>query len=320
MPGTVKTSWTVRRASLHDAAALADLCRRSVGPDDYALDYLRPAILCGVMNVVEHRGRIVGMMHCTDTIDGGGWLAMARTDPRYRRTGVARALIENFVGLARNKGRTALRLWTDASNEAGVAAAQAGGWVERARFARMKVEAKGTAKVATVPFTEPLWTRVAASDLVRAGGGYVPYVWHFLRADRPTVFQLCSRRAIVRTPAGTYVRSPDDPDEERGALAIGLLLGTPERTVPGARAVANALGFREAHTYLPLEPRIARAAKASGWEYESWGREAILFEKVLDAPPVRPRRRRTYAEIAAARRSGHAVPGDHPFQLKAHPS
>jgi len=53
--------WYVRRASLHDKAALEELCRDAVGPDDYVLLDLEDLILRSVVHVaLEGRDRIVG--------------------------------------------------------------------------------------------------------------------------------------------------------------------------------------------------------------------------------------------------------------------
>src|SRR3972149_2092457 len=138
--------WSVRRASLRDKPALAALCRAAVGPDDYLLAYLDHALP-----------------------DGSAWLSAARTHPEFQRKGVARALIRAVESLAQRSGRTALRLWTEVTNEAAIATFQATGFREVARFGRRMARAAATEPPKLEPFlaNEDLWSSLDASPILK---------------------------------------------------------------------------------------------------------------------------------------------------------
>ena len=86
---------------------------------------------------------------------------------------------------------------------------------------------------------------------------------------------------------------------DRDALVELCTAASLLRAIP---AVGHRLGAREVHAFLPHDPRILGAAKAAGYRRETWGQEAILFERRIDLGPTSYRWRPTYAELAARRR------------------
>lgn len=82
----------IRLARPSDYQVVARLCRRAVGPEDYVLEILRKVIVDGGLFLAWNQHELAGITHFEECIDGSGWLSMARTDPKWRRHGVALAL------------------------------------------------------------------------------------------------------------------------------------------------------------------------------------------------------------------------------------
>ncbi len=118
---------------------------------------------------------------------------------------------------------------------------------------------------------------------------------------------LCNRRALARIGRGLACLSgPGDGAEER-TLGFGLVAGHAPALLRAMPGVGAALGCDEVVSFLPHDVRILAAAEAAGFSRETWGQEAILFERLVDARVAPRRTRRTYAELAAERRGGVAT-------------
>ncbi len=307
--GATPRPWEVRRASLHDRDALVELCTAAAGQDDYVIPMMEDMVLHGVLDVALDGERIVGMMHYAEGIDHSGWLGAARTHPEFRRKGVATAILRNLVGLASRSRVPALRLWSSARNRAGSATAKAGGFREVGRFDRVKRKtARGSARAASLPFDSSLAGELQASPVLRAAGGYVPYGWYFLPLTAANVHLLSSAGALNRVAGGVAVFSthPEFEAEER-ALEVGLVAGDAARMLGAMASVGHALGYRKVHSFLPHDEGILAAAHRAGFENESWGQEAVVFERAVELGPASYRKRPTYAEIAAGKKTGHAA-------------
>ena len=304
-----KETWEIRRASLRDRDELAALCEAAVAPDDYVIDRLEDLILLGVVQIALDGERIIGMMHYSPSIDGSGWLRAARTHPDYQRRGVATALLGSFVGLGARSGVRALRLWSSAANVAGSASANASGFREVARFSRMKRKTmKGSNRGARISFTTELVQEILESPILRRAGGYVPYDRAFISLTPATIHLLANSGALYRVAGGVVVVSPRPEREAETSQDFGLAAGDPAKVLGGI-AAAQVRGVESVEVYLPFDRSVLDAAGRTGFEPESWGQEAVLFERTLDVRPVSYRQRRTYAEIAAGKREGYAALG-----------
>ena len=305
---SMKEMWDVRRASLHDRDALKELCRAAAREDDYVIERLESMILHGVMDVALDGGRIVGMMHYSEGIDGSAWLAAARTHPAYRRRGVAASLIQNAVGLARRSRVHALRLVSAASNAAGTASVLANGFHEVARFTRVKrATSKGALRTAALAFDADLVREITDSKVLRIGNGYVPYGHYFVPLTPANVHLLANARAFFRVGGGIAVVSADseDPATVEGVVEFGLVAGDPSGIL---RALPGTVGqLKELKSFLPFDRVVVGAAHRAGFEVEAWGRKVVLYERPVEVGPTTYRKRRTYAEIAAGKREGYAA-------------
>ena len=297
--------WAVRRASRADIPALGDLCRASVGPDDYVTNYLEWVTANDTVHVaLDPRDRFVGMAVYRTAFDGTGWLGMARTHREYRRQGVNRAIVESFIHLARRRGHRFLRLWTNAGNSDGVATFGRIGFREVARFTRVQAPpASGAVKSKTVKYDSQAWRRVQASALVRAGRGYAHYGWEFIRLNA-AILRKCAESGALRSWRGNLLAVPDTPrpTAEDAILQLTMLAGSTAALLAEGRRIARAEGRPDVGTYVPHTRSFLDAAKRSGFTVVPWGDEAILCE--LAVPPRTKGRSTGSARAGTTRSSG----------------
>lgn len=273
--------WTIRRASLEDLDALAGLCRAAEGEDDYALRYLRPAVLRRTTHLaLDREDRTVGMMVYHPCIDGAAWLSIARTHPDVRRQGVATALIESFADLARAAGVPALRLWTEARNRGGIASSLSAGFREIGRFSRLVAPAaRGRTKAAPRRADDALWQAVEGSPIVAKGGGYVAHEWTFVPASRPVARAVAALGLFWGWEGNLLAVEAPDPIEE--AISVTLWAGEPQDLFAEACRQAAAAGRRHVGTFVPHDRDLLAEGRRAGFVEESWGREAVLFERTV---------------------------------------
>ncbi len=277
--------WTIRRAGTEDRGALVELCHESVGPDDYVPAFLDEFLATGVVFEAEESGRPIGMMVYHDVPDGSVWLHAARTRPDRRQQGVATALMASCEGLARERGRTALRLWAAASNEASVSANRKYGFEERARFTRMRAPAEpGRPEVELRPL-DPVreWTFLASSPLLSRTAHYVFHDFYFLPLSRGTADRLAREGALWRMGDSAVSLSEDFEEAWGRDLQVQLLAGDPQSILRAAPAIAAQRGAERVESFLPHDPALLETARAEGFSFMDWGQEAVVFEKPLRA-------------------------------------
>ncbi len=275
-----------RRAALGDISALRNLCADSVGEDDYVLRFLERFVGNSVTFVAIEDAQIVGMMVYDDTPDGSVWLHAARTHPDHRMRGVATSLTRACEDLARSRGRTSLRLWAAASNVASVTATQRQGFLERARFTRMRIA--GAAPGPRIRL-EPLDLErdgavLAESSILRRTKGYVFHDFYFLPLNAATSRFLSSEGALWRVGSSGVSISGDFEDPGGKDLQVQLLFGDFAEILAAAPSIGRDRGADRVESFLPHDPAILEAAKRAGYEFMEWGQEAVLFEKPLRPP------------------------------------
>jgi GNAT superfamily N-acetyltransferase len=288
------TVWRIRRATEDDAAALVALCHAAVGLDDYVPSFVDDFLETGVIFVAEESAAPIGMMVYHDLPDGSAWLHAARTHPDWRQRGVATALMASCERLARERGRTAIRLWAEAANVASVTANRKVGFVERARFTRMRIPA-GRAEGAPI-LTRMSWdarsrSGVQKSPLLRRAAGYVFHDFYFLRLDRANGERLAREGALWRFGRNGVSVSEDYEEAWGKDLQIQPLFGDLDEILRACPAIAAARGADRVESFLPHDAAFLDAARHAGFDSMEWGQEAILFEKT-PAPSLPSRRRR----------------------------
>lgn len=82
----------------------------------------------------------VGIAHLSIDKPHEIWLSGARTDPKFRRMGVATAITKKCLEYAKKKGAKVARLVTESDNIAARTLVQKLGFKQIAEFAEMKTE------------------------------------------------------------------------------------------------------------------------------------------------------------------------------------
>jgi len=283
MPAARPSVWAIRRATREDKDALVALCREAVGPDDYVPALVDDFLETGVVFLAEEPRQAVGMMIYHEVPDGSAWLHAARTHPDRRQQGVATALMASCERLARERGRTAIRLWAAASNLASVTANRKYGLEERARFTRMRVPARaagGSPALERIALDPRTWSAIAASRILRRAAGYVFHDFYFLRFDRPNAERLAREGALWRLGSNGLSLSEDYEDAWGKDLQVQPLFGDLAGILRSCPAIAAARGADRVETFLPHDPAFLQTAREAGFEPMEWGQEAILFEKI----------------------------------------
>ncbi len=283
-------TWRVRRATLDDLDRLKALCVASVGRHDYAIAYLPWELLHSVVHIAtDPRGRFVGMAVYRPVLDGSGWLAMARTHPRYRRRGVNRAIVESFVDLARRARAPCVRLWTNRTNAEGIGAFQALGFLEVARFTRVQARRRlGPLRSELRLGTAPLWRQIARSPVLHAGNRFAAQGWEFVRVDR-RLFGIIASLSPLRGWGANLLGTPEIPRpvDSDSPLQFTVWNGSVKACLEEGRRLAAVEGRSHVGAYVPHRPEYLRAARGAGYAVVPWGSEAILCERrVPPGPPT----------------------------------
>ena len=269
----------IRRASFHDKEDLQRLCEAAVGADDYVIPILDKVLLeHTIMIALDEAERVIGMMALVHSVDGGGWLGMARTHPDHRQKGVATSLIERFIGLAGRSGTPCLRLWTDHDNAAASGTARSLGFREISRFVRVNGPTLGgPLRAEKVGFDESLWTAMRGSNILAKGAGYFCYDWCFVPVSRSTLATICARGHTYAFGGNILCFDPF-LDSLTEAFGFSMLAGRPSEMLPEARRQAGSYGCESASAFIPNDSSLIVMAKKAGYSLGHWGRVAVLYE------------------------------------------
>jgi len=169
----------------------------------------------GKLLVADYGGRPVAVVHAWMISPTEGWLEGMRTDPRYRRRGIATRLNAGAVSMLREMGARVVRLASHSEN------VEAHRVVERAGFQRAGAFVPFEAEAATESEDEPLVT-LSPNDL--------ELVWHFL--DRSNVFPIAGGLLYVGWAAQALT-----PEVAAARLADGRILAIGTTAEPQALAI-----------------------------------------------------------------------------------
>ena len=277
----------VRVATLADRREILALCRRAVRRD-YVPAFLDEFIEDGGLFVALDEGRAIGIMNYARCMGGDGWLGQARTDPEYRRRGVATAIIRACCRYAAMQGAGHVRLWTLRTNRAAQNTAISNGFREVAAFRRLMKRVgrqKDGSQLKVERRSEAAWRLARSSELLRESSGYASMGTEFVKVNPRAISEAVSAGKMARFDDNLcFVDDNVWGDKWKAPLEftglagdVGLMLGEAER-------FARTRGKREVHTYFHLGSKPLRVAKREGYEIVEWGREAVLFEKRIHRP------------------------------------
>lgn len=272
---------SIRAARSSDKRAVARVCSL-IWEDDYvprAFDgWVRDRR--GRLWVACVNGRVVAVAKLTLTGDREAWLHALRVEPRYRRLGVATALLAHRLERARRLGARVARLDTWEGNVAVRRLMRRFGFSPVIRFAHLSARARTgdaprRARIEQVP---KLWRLSRDSDgLIQEGS-----IGHFRRriARSDLVRAIRARRCLIAgdgdEPAAAAIVEPGDD-----AIRLSYLAGrgrAVRELLSGLRA--EALRQRKKRVGLNLWSKWWRAAEAAGYR-KRWPDAHVVFERKL---------------------------------------
>lgn len=229
-----------------------------------------------------HESEPVGMTNFEKCVDGSGWLSMARTDPAWRRRGVAIFLQHEIINYARENGIGPLRLWVLSKNKASIKACEKGGFklVCEAVHVSCRLRAKQKTKRELPASASDTKLRLfLRSDYSGKMSGYIARGPHFMKSSERLLRRLERRGELyIAEDSGFLVTRPEIRFKEPQS-SLTILTGPVPTSMNNAKKVAEALGAKILSSYIPYEPYQLSVAKKCGFRRSPWGKHCLVFEK-----------------------------------------
>ena len=274
---------TARMARPSDGRLIGRLCRRAAGPRDYVLSILRETIDDGGLFLAWRDSELVGMTNFEKCVDGTGWLSMARTDPIWRRSGVALFLQRQIASYAKRRGITTLRLWTSSKNKPSLSAIRKGGFRQVCEAAHISYHFKTKVKnrvihpCSRVP--EDQLESLLSSDYLSQMSGYLAYKWHFVKANKRLLRLVLRRGELYAVGSSAFILTKPERIFGEFETSLTLLTGKVTGSLTHSKEAAEALGARVIGAYIPYDRYKLRTAMKLGFKREHWGRHCLIFER-----------------------------------------
>lgn len=130
------------------------------------------------------------------------WLRGARTDPNYRRKGVATAITRKCLEYARKKGTKVVRLVTESDNKAAQAVLQRLGFKPVAEFVKMENERITTENVEAARWAakndvETLWDYLQSSETYRKAAGLYTMLYHWFSLEKEDLARFVKEQKAI---------------------------------------------------------------------------------------------------------------------------
>lgn len=230
----------------------------------------------GPFFVAESAGRVVGMGKLTAVSPTEAWLEGGRVAPRWRRRGIATALIAHRIDYARERGFRVLRFSTASDNTPIHRAARTFGFARVAILSRREAPATSGSPPTRATRAQGRAVLRRVGPLVQRGHGWE---WREI-TSRDVRAAIARGRVFVSDRAVGAVAVLGDRYE--GSLMIVAIGGRARPLVElllGLRAEAQRRGLDDASFYVSNGPE-RRAARSAGYR-KPWSQETYLFEKRL---------------------------------------
>jgi GNAT superfamily N-acetyltransferase len=230
----------------------------------------------GPFFVAESAGHVVGMGKLTVVSPTEGWLEGGRVAPRWRRKGIATALIAHRIAYAQERGLHVLRFSTSSDNTPIHRTAKTFGFRRVASLAYYGAPAQAGSAPARVALRQERAVRRRLGHFIQRGRGWQ---WNGIE-PRDIRLAIARGRAFVsdeRVGAAAVVGTRDD--ETLPVIAIGGRARPLRELLVGLRAEAERRGLEHAAFYAST-PAERNAARSAGYR-KAWAEEAYLYEKRL---------------------------------------
>ena len=198
--GNVKPKIYVRKACGSDREAVFKFCEKTWSWGDYIPEvwdkWLKEK--SGRVFIATIDGVPVGITHLSIDKPHEVWLGGARTDPNYRRMGVATAITKKCLDYAKRKGAKVARLTTESDNIAAQAVIKKLGFKPIAEFVEMKTENiaeeenSANSKWAEETEADIAWNYLQTSESYRKAAAYTRFYFIGFRLKNTILNDLLS--------------------------------------------------------------------------------------------------------------------------------
>jgi GNAT superfamily N-acetyltransferase len=235
----------------------------------------------GPFFVAESAGRIVGMGKLTVVSPAEAWLEGGRVAPRWRRKGIATALIAHRIAYARQRGFRVLRFSTASDNTPIHRAARTFGFARAATLSRHEAPAARGMLPTRATLAQERTVRRRVGPLVQRGHG-----WEWREITSRDVRAAIARGRVFVSDKGVRAAAVlgDRYDESLMVVAIGGTARPLTELLRGLRAEASRRRLDDVSFYVSNATE-RRAARAAGYR-RPWSGETYLFEKRFRRPAV----------------------------------
>lgn len=195
----------VRKARSSDRAAVFRFCEKTWSWGDYVpkvwdkwLKKRNGGVFVATVDSVP-----VGISHLSVDKPYEVWLSAARTDPNYRRMGVATAITRKCLEYAKKKGAKVARLVTESNNKAAQAVVEKLGFKQIAEFVEMvtedvKDERSKKSRWAEKDQLETIWNYLQSSETYGKAAGLYTILFHWFSLDKDALKRFVEeQKAIV---------------------------------------------------------------------------------------------------------------------------
>ena len=267
-----------------DRLQIARLCRRAVGRSDYVFRILPRIIARGGLFLAWDGNALVGMTNFDRSVDGSGWLGAARTDPDWRRRGVAVFLQRKIAAYAKRRGVRTLRLWVLSDNKPSIKSCESGGFkqvCEAVHVSCILKASKARRKVEPSFPSQSLLQSLLKSSYATKIQGYIGYRRHFMKLtealltrlrDDGEAYWIEDSVLLVSQPERTFGKRQSSSTILRGPLA---------KSLNRAKEIAKGMRANILNCYIPYNTYEISLARRLGFRRSPWGRHCLVFEKKL---------------------------------------
>ena len=284
VPSTEPIRLKVSIAKPSDRPPIARLCRRASGRSDYILRILPTVITRRGLFLAWNGTLLLGMTNFDKCIDGSGWLSMARTDPDWRRRGVAIFLQRRIATYAKQRGVGTLRLWALSDNRPSLRACEKGGFkpvCEAIHISSNLRTAKTRKNVHAASPSQAQLRSFLKSPYVNKTRGYIGYRRHFMKLTEHLLTLLRDKNELYF--AGDSALLVSRPDWTFGVpqSSFAILQGPISNSLSEGKVIARGLGARVLSGYIPYSRYEMLVARSLGFRRRSWGRHCVVLEKKI---------------------------------------
>jgi len=194
----------VRKARASDREAVFKFCMKTWSWGDYIPkvwdEWLREKN--GRVFVATIEGVPVGISHLNVDRPHEAWLSGARTDPNYRRMGVATTITKKCLDYAKRKGAKVARLTTESDNTAAQTVISKLGFKPTAEFAEMATkkiakETSKNSKWAEKTDTNNVWDYLQTSETYRKASGLYTVLFHWFSLKKQDLKRFIEQQKTI---------------------------------------------------------------------------------------------------------------------------